>query len=78
MLALRRDAGCSVKPWLHVPGCAVVGCKGDGVWLNPDEERVYCEGHSREYLMAEDRADLGDEYQRERDAEDDDYARDCA
>lgn len=62
----------------YVPGCAVAGCKGDASWLNPDDERVYFDGHSREWLMSEDREDLGDEYQRERDAEDDDYARDCA
>ena len=51
--------------WAHVPGCAVKGCNGDASWLNPESLLVYCEGHSREWLMHEDREEFADEWARE-------------
>jgi hypothetical protein len=36
----------------------------DGAWEHP-RGKTYCEGHSRAFLMAEDREDFADEWARE-------------
>jgi hypothetical protein len=58
-----RNCGCGST--LSVPLCIVEGCTLRGSWKREDSLGDYCEGHINEWLMAEDRADFGDECARE-------------